>query len=471
MRTLEGRMLHRNRQPCNLRDSRKRLDVAIAAILDIASRLQGSPLDTGCPGEGQSVHRATIVEYMANNPLPEWIAPTPSARTGHQGCENNPLALRVARWSHLVSLAIAACLCSGFSLSAQTSDSQPSDANKTWTAATESHSDNLNPTRTIESHTQSGNRTLDNQSLQRRGSDGQFEPYQDIEKTTVQVNATTLRTTTRTFGRDADGAKTLIQVTEEEKRTLPGGNSNLVRSTSNPDADGNLQVVQREIGETKKISKGLEETNTTVLLPGISGDLAPTVKVQERREQDANDTVVFQKTTLLPDGAGNWQVSETRQATTRQEGKNSSVEEHVSRPDAEGKLSEISRTVSKESENASGEKRSTVDTYSVDLPGAAQDGSLHLVERTSSTQGTGSAGQQTTVRGIDKPNPADPGAGLQVTILSTDTVQPGPSGAGATQTIQMRDANGSFGVVSVDTAKSDNIHAIQVQIAPSEKPK
>jgi hypothetical protein len=356
-------------------------------------------------------------------------------------------------------------------LQGQSSDSQTSDANKSWTATTESRSDNLNPTRTLESHTQSGNRTLDNQSVQRRGSDGQFEPYQDIEKTTVQVNATTLRTTTRTFGRDADGAKTLIQVTEEEKRTLPGGNSNTVRSTSNPDADGNLQVVQREIGETKKIGKGLEETNTTVLLPGINGDLAPAVKVQERREQGANDTVVSQKTTLLPDGTGNWQVSETRQATTRREGKNSSVEERVSRPDAEGKLSEISRTVSKESENASGEKRSTVDTYSIDVPGAAQDGSLHLVERTSSTQGTGSAGQQTTVRRIDKPNPADPGAALQVTILSTDTVQPGPSGARATQTIQMRDANGSFGVVSVDTAKSDNIHAIQVQIAPSEKPK
>jgi hypothetical protein len=48
-------------------------------------------------------------------------------------------------------------------------------------------------------------------------------------------------------------------------------------------------------------------------------------------------------------------------------------------------------------------------------------------------------------------------------------VRPGPSGAQATRTVQVRGANGSFGVVSVDTTKSDNIHAIQVQIAPSEK--
>src|SRR6266851_7227959 len=38
---------------------------------------------------------------------------------------------------------------------------------------------------------------------------------------------------------------------------------------------------------------------------------------------------------------------------------------------------------------------------------------------------------------------------------------PGPSGAQAARTIQACDANGSFGVVSVDTTESDNIHAIQ----------
>jgi hypothetical protein len=378
---------------------------------------------------------------------------------------------RSPRLCRLTLLAVGAYLCSGLALWAQTSDSPTGDANKSWTATTELQSDNANPTRTVQSHTQSGNRSVDNQSVQRRGADGQFEPYQDIEKTTVQVNATTVRTTTRTFGRDADGAKALVQVTEEEKHTLPGGDSNVVRSTSNPDADGRLQLVQRQIEETKTISKNVEETKTTVMLSGINGDLAPAMKVQERRERGANETVVSQKTTLLPDGNGNWQIGEVRETTTRQDGNNRSTEERVSRPDPDGKLSEISRTVSKESENAPGEKRNTVETYSVDVPGSAQDRSLHLVQRTTTAQTTSSTGQQTTARQVEKPDPGDPGAGLQVTILTTDTVRPGPSGAQATQTIRMRDANGSFGVVSVDTSKSDNIHAIQVQIAPSAKPK
>ena len=76
-----------------------------------------------------------------------------------------------------------------------------------------------------------------------------------------------------------------------------------------------------------------------------------------------------------------------------------------------------------------------------------------------------------TEQQVEKPNPGDPGSGLRVTTLSTDTVRPGPSGAQATRTIRVLDANGSFEVVAVDTTKSDNIHAIQVRIAPSEKTK
>jgi hypothetical protein len=243
-----------------------------------------------------------------------------------------------------------------------------------------------------------------------------------------------------------------------------------VCTTSNPDANGNLQLVQRQIEETKKISKDVEETKTIVMLPSINGDLAPAMKTQERRERDANDTVTSQKTTSLADGTGNWQVSETRQATTRQDGKERTTEERVSRPDAEGKLGEVSRTVSKDSENAPGEKHNTVETYSVDVPGSARDGSLHLVERATTAQRTSSTGQQTTARQVERADPGDPDSGLRVSIVTTDTVRPGSSGAQATQTIQLRDSNGNFEVVSVDTAKSDNTHAVQVQIVPSEKP-
>ena len=379
----------------------------------------------------------------------------------------------MARLGQLMLLAIGTYFCSSPALWAQTSDSQREAAPNSWTATTETQSGNINPTRTIESHTQSGNRTLDKQSLQRRGSDGQFEPYQDVEKETVQLDATSVQTITRTFGRDANGAKTLVQVTEEERHALPGGDSNVVSTISNPDGNGKLQLIQRQIEETKKTSADVEEIKTTMMLPSANGGLAPAMKVQERRQRGANDTVESQKTTLLPDGVGNWQVSEIRRAISRQEGKSKdrSTEERISRRDSEGKLGEVSRTLSNESESASGETRSTVETYSINVPGSVVDGSLHLVERATAAQRTNSTGQQITDHQVQRPIPGEPGSSLQVTIQTTDTVRPDPSGAQATRTVQARDVNGNLGVVLVDTTKSDNIHAIQVQIAPSEKPK
>jgi hypothetical protein len=394
-----------------------------------------------------------------------------SSQVGPRNTDGRPRPSRVAHLSQLMLLAVGAYFFSYPALWAQTSDSQTDHTDKSWTATTESQSDNVNPTRTTESHTRTGNRTLDSQSIQRRGPDGHFEPYQDFEKETVKVDATTVRTIARAFARDADGAKILVQTTEEEKRTSPGGDSSVVRSISNPDSNGRLQLVQRQVEETKKISKDVEDTKTTVMLPSVNGGLAPAMKVEERRTLGANNTVESQKSTLLLDGAGNWQLNEVRQATTRQEGKNRGTEERVSRPDSEGKLGEISRTVSKESESASGEKRKTVETYSLDVPGSARDGSLHLVERSTTSQRTNSTGQQTTEQQVEQPHPGNPGSGLQVIAITTDTVRQGPSGAQRSRTIQARDANGGFGVVSVDTTKSDNIHAIQVQIAPSENPK
>ncbi len=232
-----------------------------------------------------------------------------SSQLGPRDTDGRPRPSCAARLSRLMLLAVLACFFAYPALWAQSSDSQTGDADRSWTATTESQSDNVNPTRTTESHTRNGNRTLDSQSIQRRGTDGHFEPYQDIEKETVKVDATTMRTTTRAFARDADGAKILMQITEEEKHTLPGGDSNVVRSISNPDVNGKLQMVQRQVEETKKISKAVEDTKTTVMLPSVNGGLAPAMRVEERRTMGANDLVESQKTTLHPDGAGNWQPS------------------------------------------------------------------------------------------------------------------------------------------------------------------
>lgn len=356
------------------------------------------------------------------------------------------------------------------SLRAQTSGDQASEA-QSWTTTTESHTANTNPTRTKESHRQSATGTVDKQSVERLGADGHYEPYYDIEKESVQVNGTTLRTIERTFARDGSGQKILTQVTEEEKQSLPAGGEKVVRTTSNADLDGHLQVAQREVTNTRKISPDVQEKNTTVFLSDGQGGMAASLQIQQREKRSADHTVEVQTSTLLPDGSGNWQVRERKESTIKENGKERTTEEQVLRPGADGKLAPVSRTLGKESETAAGETKNTIETYSTDISGSAPDGNSHLSQRVTVVKRAGSDGAQATEKRIEQLNPVDPGAGLQVTTKTLDTAQPGPSGTRETRTIEARDVSGSFTVVSFDTQKSDNVHAIDVDLAPQNKAK
>jgi hypothetical protein len=371
---------------------------------------------------------------------------------------------------YVLILTIGTFCCFGLRLSAQTSGSQ--DLPKQWQSTTYLKSDNLIPeripVRIIESYSQDGNRTLHKRSVEIRGTDGHFEPYQDTERENLRLDASTVRTTMRTFARDVNGRKALVQVTEEEEHILAGDDSKIVRVTYNPDVNGRLQPVQREIVETKRTGKDLEETNTTVMLPSVYGGLAPAFKTHELHKRGANDTVETEKTTWLPDVNGKWQLSEIRHNTATQEAEGRKIEERVSRPDAEGKLGQISRMVSQESEGTSGEKRAVVETYSIDVPGTTRDGSLHLVERKTSTQSSSSTGKRATEQEIEQINPGDPGAGLRVSVFVDGKIIAEPSGEQSTVTIRARDVNGKFGVVSVDTTKADRIPTLQLQQTPAE---
>jgi hypothetical protein len=380
-------------------------------------------------------------------------------------------ALRLGR----VLLMIGGLCCCALGLVAQTSDSRTAEEpTNSWTATTDLKSDDLLPeripVRIIESHSENGNRTLAKRSVEIRGTDGHFEPYQDIERETLTVDTSTEKTTMRTFARDVNGKQSLVQVTEEEKHILPGDDSNMVRVTYNPDVNGRLQAVQREIVETKKIGTDLEETNTTVMLTNINGGLAPAFKTRELRKRAANDTVETEKLTWLPDVNGKWQLSEIRHNIATQGAKDRSIEEKVSRPDAEGRLSQISRVVSQETESTSGERRSVVETYSIDVPGTTRDSSLHLVERKTSTESSSSSGERETEQRIEQINPGDLGSGPRVSVLVDGKIVPELSGEQSTVTIRARDSNGNFGIVSVDTTKADRIPTVQIQQTPAQRP-
>ena len=378
----------------------------------------------------------------------------------------------IVRLGHI---AIAAQCLFAITLLVQNGHGQTTDGtNKSWSTTADSTSNNTTPirvpTRTIETHRKDGNQTIEERSVQ-IAADGRYQTYQDIETQTVQVDASTVRSTTRTFGQDANGARALVQVVQEEERTMPRGESQLVRTVSNPDLNGVLQTIERDVVETKKVAADGEQKKTTVMLPNLEGGLSPVFKTDEVLRRMSNTSIESEKTTLIYDGAGNWQVNEVRKATIREEGATLITDERTFARDAEGKLGLVSHVVSKQSETASGEKSKVVEKSSVDVPGTTRDGSLHLVERSTTTRGKDANGSRVTEQTVERPDPGNPDSGLRVYLLENDSQSAGRSGKESTVSIRGRDLNGDFGVVWVDTTKSDPIPKIQIHQEPSPETK
>jgi hypothetical protein len=375
----------------------------------------------------------------------------------------------VSATKFLVKSMIAVILCVGSVVCAPAQDAQPNNANESWTATTQTSIGSTNPSRTTESHATSGDRSVDKFSVEELGPNGRYQPDYETEKETVQVNATTTRTEERTYKWDVNGQRNLVRVTKEEAQSSEGGDAQVVRTTLSSDANGNLQVMQREVADTRKISPNAQETKTTFYLLDGNGGLTPSLQTHELQKRSADQTVEVKKTTLAPDANGNWEVGEVKESTIKEAGKNRTTEERVSSSDSEGRLSEVSRTVDNETETAAGEKSNTVVTYSREVPGLAPDGSLHLNRRVTTVQKRDPGGK-TTEQQVEQPNPGDPNAGLQVSTRTKYIVQYGGSGTQQTKTILVRDVNGTLNVDSVETQKSDQVPAEQIRIAPSDKP-
>ncbi|MGC1636278.1 MAG: hypothetical protein WA744_12555, partial [Candidatus Acidiferrales bacterium] len=132
----------------------------------------------------------------------------------------------------LINSLIALILWLGSASCARAQDAQPKNTDESWTTITQTHIDNTTPSRMTESHTKSGNRSIDKQRLEVLGPDGRYQPDSDTEKEIIQVDAATTRTVVRTYGWDGNGQRYLVQVSEEEARSSADGDVHIVRTTS-----------------------------------------------------------------------------------------------------------------------------------------------------------------------------------------------------------------------------------------------
>lgn len=371
--------------------------------------------------------------------------------------------LTVSAASLLIQSTAIAILCAVPLISAYAQNSQ-SNPSQPWTVTSESTRENTAPSRTTESHTTIDNRRIDRQSMQLLGPNGDYQPYMDTETETIAVDANTTRTLVRTYSYDANKRRYLAQLTEQDAQTSASGNSQLVRTISNPDANGNLQVVRREVAGTKQTSPNTQEVQTTTYLADGNGALTPTLQTRELQTRASDHTVEVNKTTLSPNADGAWTVREVSQGTIKEDGATRTTDERLSRADLDGNLSEVSRTVSKQSQDAAGGQTNTVDTYSVDIPGQTRDTTLHLSRRVTTTQKKDGTGE-TTEQLVEEPNPADSNGGLHTTKKTVDVAQSTPSGTQQTKTYQILDANGNLTTIAIRSSKSTQ-PLTQVRVSP-----
>jgi hypothetical protein len=95
---------------------------------------------------------------------------------------------------------------------------------------------------------------------------------------------------------------------------------------------------------------------------------------------------------------------------------------------------------------------------------------LHLDQRVTTVQKQDSDGKITEQQ-VTQPNLGNPSDGVQVNGKNKYTVKYAASGTQQTKTIQVRGANGTFTVFSIETQKSDQVRPAQPPAASSDKPK
>ncbi|HTS57973.1 MAG TPA: hypothetical protein VMH03_10510 [Terriglobales bacterium] len=352
----------------------------------------------------------------------------------------------------------------GSSLCAQNLDE--SDGTRSWTSVTQPQfSGSSNPIRTTENHSQSGNRTLETQSLERMGADGRYQPYLIVERETVKVDSNTVKTVERSYASDPNGGRQLIQVTEGQSQTLGQGAIRTVRTTSSPDANGRLQVVQKEIEDTKQSSPNVQETKTSLFTADGNGGLSESVRTDRQETRSSDHTIQFQESKLVRDTNSNWQTSEVRQGVVKDDDQRRTKEQSVWQPDFNGKLAIVQRTVSTEIGTAEGKGQTTSETYSIDLAGTTRDGSLHPVERVTTLHQAGQDGQGSTLTRVEKPDPGSPTEGMRVTSQALEVVVRDSAGtARETRSVRAIDGSGDMSVVWVDMGSSDKPAAVQVNV-------
>jgi hypothetical protein len=304
--------------------------------------------------------------------------------------------------------------------------------------------------RVSEKRAESGNRTIVTRTLESVSVNGGYAPVAICEDETVRVDANTTRHNLRSYGIDFDGRRFLIETVEEQNKRVANGGEDHVRTITRQDENGRLRVARREIEKVRPVDANQVETDTTVLLPDINtASLVPNAMTVEIRRQQSPGVETIHRAQLLPSGNGEWQLGEVREEVVKTDPNgNRTIEQQVSAPDLNGKLSVSERTVTHDTKNGAVESRQT-DRYLQSI-----EGTLVLDSEMRVVQTTGPGGTQVKSE-LDTRNPISTSDGLRPSAVTVQTSSPNAQGGQNVSTsTSVADPNGSMKQVTVGFGQS-----------------
>src|SRR4029079_5914984 len=136
------------------------------------------------------------------------------------------------------------------------------------------------PLRRVETRSESGGRTVVVEKLEGPDIEGRLTTFEEIVTETIPGPGNTQTRQDGFHQFTAVDRRRLSETTESRQDTQPNGVTSTVHSTWVPDLNGRLHLTSRVVEETRSSAAGLQQSDTTVLLPGLNEPLRETERTE-----------------------------------------------------------------------------------------------------------------------------------------------------------------------------------------------
>jgi len=259
------------------------------------------------------------------------------------------------------------------------------------------------PTISQTKSTNSSQTTVTTQSL-----NGRTVPLEQVEERVLRNDASGKVTEriVRRYDPQGNPLPPVRETSEEQKR--PDGSSSVQSTTYRADINGNMQILEKSVTETRKNASG-ETSETVVQRPTANG--LETVEKQSQVVSKQGDNYQAESTTYRSDGNGGFfpAVRQTTEHTVQGSEVSENSAEYEKGPT--GELQLHGQTVTKTVTRPDGSKDAVVDVYSRDVPGtvSGNESGLKLQEQQTIESAPGPGNTVVQTLSVRRPSISDPG--------------------------------------------------------------